>query len=145
MNLKRNILVRVARTVCVLFLCSGLFWRCANTTTPLGGPRDSLPPVITLMEPAQGQTSFTEKKIFIEFDEYVQLKDVGSEFFVSPAMAKKPTLTIRGRGIQISITDDSLRENQTYAFNFGSAVRDNNEGNILHGLRYVFSTGESID
>ncbi len=133
------------RIACALFFCSGLLWRCANTTTPLGGPKDTLPPNVVSMAPVQGLTNFTEKKIFIEFDEYVQLKDVGSEFFVSPAMATKPTLTIRGRGVQVSITDDSLKENQTYALNFGSAVRDNNEGNVLYGLRYVFSTGESID
>ena len=144
-NKTTKIRMAVVRAAAALFVCSGLFSRCANTTTPLGGPKDSLPPVITSMLPLQGQTKFTEKKIFIEFDEYVQLKDVGSEFFVSPAMKKKPTLTIRGRGVQISITDDSLKENQTYALNFGSAVRDNNEGNVLYGLRYVFSTGESID
>ncbi|MBP3426396.1 MAG: Ig-like domain-containing protein [Rikenellaceae bacterium] len=140
-----KIRLNLARAVAALTICSGLFSRCANTTTPLGGPTDSLPPVVTSMLPLQGQTKFAEKKIFIEFDEYVQLKDVGSEFFVSPAMKKKPTLTIRGRGVQVSITDDSLKENQTYALNFGSSVRDNNEGNVLYGLRYVFSTGESID
>ena len=145
MTRKHNILLSIARVVCVAFFCSGLLWRCANTTTPLGGPKDTLPPNIVMMTPEQGTRNFTEKKIFIEFDEYVQLKEIGSEFFVSPAMATKPTLTIRGRGVQISITDDSLKENQTYAFNFGSAVRDNNEGNILHGLRYVFSTGDAID
>ena len=141
----KKIRLNVARAAAALIMCSGLFSRCAHTSTPLGGPKDSLPPVVTSMLPLQGQTNFTEKKIFIEFDEYVQLKEVGSEFFVSPAMTKKPTLTIRGRGVQVSITDDSLKENQTYALNFGSSVRDNNEGNILYGLRYVFSTGESID
>lgn len=125
--------------------CSALLWRCANTTAPQGGPRDSLPPLVTSMNPAIGQTSFKDKKIFIEFNEYIQIKDQMTEFFVSPRMKKNPALTVRGRGVQISITDDSLRENQTYALNFGSAIRDNNEGNVLYGLRYVFSTGESID
>ena len=35
--------------------------------------------------------------------------------------------------------------NTTYALNFGSAVRDNNEGNPLYSMRYVFSTGPTID
>ncbi len=40
---------------------------------------------------------------------------------------------------------DTLLENQTYALNFGSALRDNNEGNPLYSMRYVFSTGDEID
>ena len=45
----------------------------------------------------------------------------------------------------MSSTIDTLKENTTYALNFGSAVRDNNEGNPLNSLRYVFSTGPEID
>ena len=40
---------------------------------------------------------------------------------------------------------DTLLPNTTYALNFGSALRDNNEGNPLHSMRYVFSTGPEID
>ncbi len=35
--------------------------------------------------------------------------------------------------------------NTTYALDFGSAIRDNNEGNPLYSMRYVFSTGGEID
>lgn len=83
-------------------------------------------------------------KIYIEFDEFVQLKDQQKEFFTSPQMKKKPTVTLRGRGIVIQLRD-TLLPNTTYALNFGSALRDNNEGNPLHSMRYVFSTGPEID
>ena len=39
----------------------------------------------------------------------------------------------------------SLAPNTTYALDFGSAIRDNNEGNPLYSMRYVFSTGGEID
>jgi hypothetical protein len=120
------------------------FIRCANPLTPQGGPRDSLPPVVRLETPAGGQRHFTANRIFIEFDEYVQLRDQSKEFFTSPLMKTKPTLSIRGRGVRIDIKD-TLAPNRTYALNFGSSVADNNEGNVLHGLRYVFSTGGAID
>lgn len=129
--------------VTVAFFCAALI-RCANTMTPQGGPKDSIPPRVVNMTPSMGTRNFTDKKIFIEFDEYVQVKDQSKEFFTSPFMKKKPVVTTRGRGIQISI-QDTLLENQTYALNFGSSIRDNNEGNILYGLRYVFSTGPAID
>lgn len=83
-------------------------------------------------------------KIYIEFDEYVQIKDQQKEFFTSPMMKKTPTVTTSGKGIRITILD-TLEENQTYALNFGNSIVDNNEGNRLSGLRYVFSTGNTID
>jgi hypothetical protein len=136
-----NIVFRVAVAA---FFCSGFFVGCASQLTPQGGPRDSLPPVVKLMLPEMGKRNMTEKKIFIEFDEYVQLKDQNKEFYSSPLMKTKPTLAIKGRGVSVTIKD-TLKENQTYSLNFGTTVRDNNEGNPLYGLRYVFSTGPAID
>jgi len=40
---------------------------------------------------------------------------------------------------------DTLQPNTTYSFNFGNAIRDVNEGNILKNFTYVFSTGKYID
>ena len=132
--------------VALLFL-PAFFSRCASMMTPTGGPRDSLPPVIVAMTPDNFSTNrplLNHEKIYIEFNEFVQLKDQQKEFFTSPAMKKKPTVSIRGRGIVIQLRD-TLLPNTTYALNFGSAVRDNNEGNPLYSMRYVFSTGPEID
>ena len=131
--------------VAVTLLFLGAFMtRCANIMSPDGGPKDSLPPVITNITPGNFATNFTEKKIYIEFDEYVQIKDQNKEMFTSPQMKKMPLLTTRGRGIVITIRD-TLKENTTYAIDLGSAIRDNNEGNPLNAMRYVFSTGSTID
>ena len=123
--------------------------RCATINPQLtGGPRDTLPPVILRMTPDNGATEYplsgANRKIYIEFDEFVQFKNQQKEFYTSPMMKKKPLLSIRGRGIVIQMRD-TLLENQTYALDFGSALCDNNEGNPLHGMRYVFSTGTEID
>jgi hypothetical protein len=40
---------------------------------------------------------------------------------------------------------DTLDPNTTYSLNFGDAIKDVNEGNIAKGVRYVFSTGNTID
>jgi hypothetical protein len=119
---------------------------CANQVAPQGGPRDSLPPVVKTMNPVSGRRNADTMphRIFIEFDEYVQLKDQSKEFFTSPLMKTKPNVVIRGRGVRIDIKD-TLVANQTYSLNFGSSIVDNNEGNPLHGFRYVYSTGPSID
>ncbi len=140
-------LTTVATAAVLLLFVAALFTKCASTMTPTGGPKDTLPPVIVAMTPDNFSTEFptmNHPKIYVEFDEYVQIKDQQKEFYTSPAMKKKPTLTRRGRGIVITIKD-TLRENTTYALNFGSAIQDNNESNPLHAMRYVFSTGTQID
>lgn len=134
----------VAKTAVVLLFLSSLMVRCANTTTPQGGPRDTIPPVLMVATPENFSTDFAAKRIFIEFNEYVQLKDQHKEFFTSPRMKSKPTLSIRGRGVMIDIKD-TLLDDQTYVLNFGASLRDNNEGNPLHSFSYVFSTGSEID
>ena len=132
------------RTAVLLLFATAFASRCARIMTPEGGPRDTLPPVIVSMSPDNFTTNFNEKRIYVGFNEFIQIKDQQKEFFTSPQMKKKPTITIRGKGIMIQIRD-TLLENQTYALDFGSSLRDNNEGNPLHGMRYVFSTGETVD
>lgn len=140
-------MLRLLRFLTALLFLPGFLIRCASMMTPTGGPRDTLPPVIVSMAPDNYATNCPTTnfgKIYIEFDEFVQLKDQQKEFFTSPAMKKKPTLTLRGRGVVVQIRD-TLQANTTYALNFGSTICDNNEGNPLHSMRYVFSTGPTID
>ncbi|MFI3292990.1 MAG: Ig-like domain-containing protein [Rikenellaceae bacterium] len=143
MTTKNHILKGLNIAVVLLFV-SAFFIRCASIMTPDGGPYDTLPPVIVEMTPDNFTTNFTDKKIYIEFDEFVKLTDQSKEFFTSPQMKTKPRLSTRGRGVVVTL-GDSLEPNTTYALNFGTTIRDNNEGNPLYSMRYVFSTGDKID
>ena len=133
--------------IIVLLFGAALFTKCASTMVPTGGPKDTIPPVIVYMNPNNFSTNIDTlhpPKIYDEFDEYVQNKDQQKEIFNSPAMKKQPTVTRRGKGIVITIKD-TLRPDITYAINFGASICDNNEGNPLHAMRYVFSTGDTVD
>ncbi len=137
--------IKIVLRAAVLLLFGGAFFsRCANIMTPDGGPKDTIPPVIVKLEPGNFATNFKAKKVYIEFNEFVQIKDQNKELFTSPAMKKLPLLSIRGKGIVITIRD-TLKENTTYAIDLGSAIRDNNEGNPINAMRYVFSTGDKVD
>ena len=136
---------RLVATFVILLFAGAFFTRCASVGTPSGGPRDTIPPTVLGMMPELFTTQFNDDKIYITFNEYVQLKDQQKELYTSPTMRKKPKLSLRGKSILIELIRDSLDENTTYAIEFGASVSDNNEGNPLHGLRYVFSTGNSID
>ena len=147
MNTRRRHTLNLLRGVVALLFASAFLSRCASMMPPTGGPIDSLPPVIVNMIPDNFSTNrptVNHGKIYIEFDEFIQIKDQQKEFFTSPQMKKKPTITQRGRGIVIQLRD-TLLPNTTYSLNFGSAIRDNNEGNPLYSMRYVFSTGPEID
>ena len=140
-------ITRLISVAIVLLFGGALLTKCASTMTPTGGPKDTLPPVILYMEPNNFTTNIDTlrvPKILIGFNEYVQIKDLQKELYTSPAMKKKPSVVRRGQAIVVTIKD-TLMPNTTYAINFGSSILDNNEGNPLHSMRYVFSTGPEID
>ncbi len=117
---------------------------CGNMAPPMGGPRDSLPPVLVKTTPQNQNTHFNQKRIVIEFDEYVQLDNPFQNVIVSPIPKRQPNIQNRLKTITIEIRD-TLEPNTTYTINFGKSVKDVNEGNIAHGLEYVFSTGSYLD
>lgn len=117
---------------------------CASLSSPQGGPRDSLPPRVIASSPLPYSVNFKGKKITIEFDEYVQLKDQQKLFFVSPEAKQKPMLAIKGRSVSATF-QDSLTPETTYRLDFGGSIVDNNEGNKLDDFSFVFSTGSYID
>ncbi|MBR2429430.1 MAG: Ig-like domain-containing protein [Alistipes sp.] len=145
-NIQQRITTALSAVIVLLFVVA-IFTKCASTMTPTGGPKDTIPPVIVYMNPDNFTTNIDTlhpPKIYVEFDEYVQIKDLQKELYTSPAMKKQPKVVRRGRGIEITIVD-TLRPDITYAINFGAAIRDNNEGNPLNAMRYVFSTGDTVD
>ena len=119
---------------------------CANTTTPpSGGPKDTIPPVITKMNPSPGSINVSRQKanITIEFNEYVVVKDPKS-LFLSPPLEKAPKYKLKGKGVVISF-ENELDSAKTYTLDLTNAIGDNNEGNMFPGYTLVFSTGDRID
>ena len=98
MSRKRDITQRITRFISVaivLLFGAALLTKCASTMTPTGGPKDTIPPVIVFMQPDNFTTNIDTlryPKIYVEFDEYVQIKDLQKELYTSPAMKKKPTV-----------------------------------------------------
>ena len=126
--------------VAALFFGAG----CANIIPPSGGPRDSLPPVLVSATPADSTTNFSASRITLTFDEYIDLQDVMNNLLFTPIFETNPVVEARLRTLTIRLRD-SLEANTTYTFNFGNALRDINEGNILRNFAYTFSTGPYID
>ena len=119
---------------------------CANTTTPpTGGPKDTIPPVLTKVAPLPATVNVPTKKTKLRFtfNEYVKVKDANG-IFLSPPLEKKPKSAIHGKSLDVSFESD-LDSNTTYTLDLTGAIADNNEGNLFPGYTLVFSTGEKID
>jgi hypothetical protein len=123
----------------LLLLC-----RCANPVTPEGGPKDVTPPKATDCDPPALTTHFHKKDIRITFNKYIQLKDQHNQINIAPPLLPHTDIRLRGKSIFIKLAD-TLKSNTTYSINFGEAISDLTENNILHDFTYTFSTGSYID
>ena len=122
---------------------------CANTSTPPeGGPKDTIPPVIVEVVPANNALfhprDIKHSQVSFEFDEYVALNNPGANIFLSPPQSKPPTAKIKGKRVIVSFAEP-LDSNKTYSLSLGEAIKDNNEGNPFAPYTHSFSTGDYID
>lgn len=132
------------RKVPILLCLALLAAACAKQGYPSGGPRDTQPPQAVACRPANESHHFSRQQFFVEFDEYIVLKDAANNVLVSPPLKQKPEYTVKGKGVLVSWTD-TLQPDATYLFQFKNAVADFTEGNLLPSFEYVFSTGSAMD
>jgi len=117
---------------------------CANIVAPLGGPKDTIPPVLVSAIPKDSMKKFTGNKIILNFNEYIDGKDIRTELLVSPVPKVDPIVDTKLRTVTVRLKD-TLQESTTYALYFNKGIKDFNEDNILRNFTYVFSTGDTID
>ncbi len=132
--------------IIISFIIAGslLSGGCAQIGLPTGGVKDTLAPILIRSNPTIGSKNVNSNKITLEFDEYIDVQDLQQNLLISPLQNRNPSITANSKSITLRFRD-SLLPNTTYNINFGNAVRDINENNILKNLSYVFSTGNSLD
>lgn len=163
MNIKRLLAYAVSgkltKDVCLpfmrkaLFFCSVIFLimvlafsgpGCANIIPPAGGPKDSLPPILMEANPPDSTVNFKGREITLTFDEYVDLNDTRTNLLFTPLFQNNPVIEARLRTLTIKFREE-LEANTTYVLNFGNAIVDINERNVLRDFVYTFSTGPALD
>ena len=123
-----------------------LFQYCASPGPLKGGPKDEDPPVFLASEPVKYKTNAKPRKIFLEFDEFLVLKDINQNLIISPPLNEKPDVRLKGRKVLVKNDKEvEWEENTTYTYMFGDAICDLHEDNPYHNFEYVFSTGPDID
>ncbi len=131
-----------------IFFTTVMLVSCARVGSPNGGTKDSLAPkfLSANIDSARINIPTDLKELRIDFDEYITLKDIQKNLIISPPIQYKKILPSQLGNKYILIQwEDSLKANTTYNFNFGNAIRDLNEGNILPYYNFAFSTGSKLD
>jgi len=124
-----------------LLACSA----CANRGMgPQGGPRDTIPPTVVRESPMNGTLHFANKRIEIQFDEYIQLDDIQKNVLISPPQQNPPEVKAFGKTLSVVFQEDLL-DSTTYTIDFGAAICDYNEKTPLYDYVFSFSTGDVID
>lgn len=117
---------------------------CASIRRPEGGPKDEEPPFFVSSNPAQGSLNVNKQKLDLYFNENIKLDDAFNKVIVSPAQKSPAAISANGKHVTVELKD-SLLPNTTYTIDFGDAIKDLNEGNLLDGFTYAFATGDTID
>ena len=128
----------------LLILITLVVFGCAVQQRPQGGPKDVDPPKLLKATPPNMTHNFNAKEIRLDFDEYFKLNNQYQEITIFPVPDKNPDYKIRSKSLVIDLKD-TLQKNTTYVINFGKAIGDVNENNVMKNFTYVFSTGNHID
>lgn len=126
-----------------------LLFSCARVGSPIGGAKDSLAPRYTGSNIDSSRVNISKglKELRLDFDEYIMLKDINKNLVISPEIKKIKKIIPSNLANKYLLIqwEDSLKANTTYNFNFGNAIIDNNEGNVLPYFNFAFSTGKKLD
>lgn len=125
--------------------CTTLWLSCANIVPPTGGPKETTPPKLTSIFPADSSLNIKPKKITIRFDKYMEVQNLNTEMHLSPLISINPSVISYGKRVEIKIIDTLLAPNTTYKLSLGNALVDNREYNPYANFAYVFSTGDYFD
>jgi len=116
---------------------------CANIVPPSGGEKDIDPPNLQktkkIIQP-QGNVS-----IVFSFDEFIEINNWDQNFYISPPVNKPVTKEISKKNLILNFQDSSFLDSVTYNISLNNCIKDNNEGNVLEKLSYLFTKNDFMD
>lgn len=128
----------------ILAIISTCLWQCASQTTPMGGPKDTIPPRLIKSSPVPNQKNFNGKSVELTFNEFITLSNPKDEILISPSVGKNVEYKYKKNTVSIT-PKDGWQDSTTYSIAIREGVKDLTESNPPENLRLAFSTGPSID
>ncbi len=117
---------------------------CAKQTSPTGGPKDTIPPILIKSIPEKGSINYDGIEIQLLFSESVTLKNQKEQIIITPDIGKEYKIESNKKTVSIKLKE-KLKDSTTYTFSFRDAIVDLNEQNPAQNLKLAFSTGNYID
>ena len=117
---------------------------CASVTSPGGGPKDEIAPVLIEASPENQTIQFTGSEIRLEFNEHIQVKNFKEEILITPRLSEDIEVIAKKKSVILRFGEE-LQENTTYTINFRESIQDITESNPAENLKFAFSTGDYID
>lgn len=132
-----------------LLIIAALAWvviisSCASPGMPIGGPRDTIPPILLETNPKFKELNFKGDKVELTFNEFIIPDQVAEALVISPPLEKRPTIRTKGKSLVVQFNED-LKDSTTYSVDFKNSIADNNEKNPYKNMRISFSTGDVYD
>lgn len=130
-----------------LLISMFLLSACAQVGVPTGGGKDTEPPKVISAYPELGTMNVGTQaggSITLEFDEFVNVRQLSTQLLVSPPLKQPVEWIMRGKEVSF-YWNEELEKDRTYVFQFGEAVVDLREANPVSNLLHAFSTGSNID
>lgn len=128
----------------VLLLATSLSYRCANQMSPVGGPRDTIPPVLLQSQPVSKSTGVNTRTFTFIYNERISADKIQNQLIITPRIVSKYNYRVKKNTLRIDF-DESFADSTTYTFNFREGVGDITEGNPPVDNKFTFSTGDYID
>lgn len=115
-------------------------------TPPAGGPRDSIPPMVTETDPPNGTINFQGSSISIGFSEILPDGGVSEAVTITPFPVEPPKFSWNWNGTRLDINfSQPLLENRTYTVTLGSSIADLGGNRLGQPFTLRFATGDKID
>src|SRR5688572_27951490 len=96
---------------------------CAKQTSPTGGPKDTIPPVLVSVIPQREAINFEGQSMELEFSETVITNNPKEQLIITPSIGKEFDVKAKKKKVVINF-ESELADSTTYTFNFRDAVQD---------------------
>lgn len=117
---------------------------CARQSSPTGGPKDTIPPILVRASPPDETINFDANQLELLFSEDVILNSPKEQLIVTPTIGKDYEIRARKNVVVLKFAEPLL-DSTTYTFNFRETVQDITEKNPVRNLSLAYSTGNYLD
>jgi uncharacterized protein (DUF2141 family) len=136
--------MKLLRLLCCGSVLLFLALSCAKQSSPSGGPKDTIPPILVQSIPHHKELQFNGKEVELTFSEFIILNNPKDQIIITPSIGKDYKVTAKKKTVFLEL-EKSLDDSTTYTINFRESIQDITEKNPIKNLQLAFSTGNYID